>query len=206
MRRALASALTCAVCCLTLAACSSDEVNVPFGDSSNPSGATTSAPATSTSPATPSTTTATTSSDSGHPTAPVMPALARQQSTAGAKAFIRYFVAVFNYAFHTGRSTPLTSISSADCRVCQRLVEVVDKNQRLGGYQVGGDWFPGKLSRVPTEPLTAPVILAEIHIRRGYFKTSAAGSRHAILPADLNHEFRLRWQSSRWVLTDLSDV
>ncbi len=97
MRRAISAAVTSAVCCLALGSCSSR------AHSATPAHASTTSPSTaSVSPDT-----------SRRPTEPVMPALAKEHSTAGAKAFIRYFVTVLNYSHHAHPTATLRTLSAA---------------------------------------------------------------------------------------------
>src|SRR5262245_5159462 len=49
---------------------------------------------------------------------PAMPDLATGRTTAAVKAFIRYWVDVFNYSAATGDTAPLRRISSPHCNAC----------------------------------------------------------------------------------------
>ncbi len=200
MRRALASALTSGLCCVILVACSNDGATGPVESSNRSTG-----PATST-PTTPATATATTSSDPAGVTEPVMPALAREKSTAGAKAFVKYYINVYNYAFLASDSERLARISVSACTICRRLVRIVDNNKRRGGYQIGGEWLPRRLSVVPSQPKYAPIVIGALRITSGYYKASASDRHHTITAENALHEFRLRWTSGGWQLTDLRNI
>ncbi len=200
MRRALRVALTGGLCCLTLVGCSSGDVGSP----AEPPGSFTSL--ITTTPPTTTSTTPTTPGPPGEATRPVMPALAKEKSTAGAKAFVRYYIDALNYGFHSSHSRLLAAASAGTCYVCHKLVRVIDKNHHLGGYQVGGDWIPKRFVTVPSEPLEASIILVEILIDPGFYRASSTDTRHKIKTGHVNHEFRLRWLPTGWVLTDLRDA
>jgi hypothetical protein len=104
VRRAVAAAVTSVLCSLALTACSNG------ADTATPARPSTTSPSTAPTTTHPDT--------SQRPTEPVMPALAKRHSTAGAKAFIRYFVAVLNYSYSIPLSRPLRHVSASECHVC----------------------------------------------------------------------------------------
>ena len=86
------------------------------------------------------------------PTPPVMPDAANAHTKAGAKAFVRYFWQVVNYAQATGDTAPINSLNSSNCSACEAGVAAIDKTYEAGGHIVGGQ---ASLSDLHAELLVA---------------------------------------------------
>src|SRR5689334_1786838 len=79
-------------------------------------------------PATPTTTTTTTPTPTPtQPVAPVMPQAAKAHTKAGAKAFVRYFWQVVNYAQATGDTAAVADLAdSKSCSQCNAGIKGID--------------------------------------------------------------------------------
>jgi len=198
MRRAPVAALAALVCSAALAGCTEDSsagpTTVPSPSTSSGSSST-AEPTTSTSP-TPST-------PPTDPPPPVLPALAKEQSTAGAKAFVRYTIDALNYGYLAGRSDAFKTVSDSVCAVCSALQSNIDRIERSGGHQVGGDWSPISIDKVPSGVPTEPILIAEVTVAAGWTTPSANAPREKIRPANVFYEFHLHWVADEWQLTDL---
>ena len=60
-------------------------------------------------------------------TAPVLPAEAREQTAAGAIAFVRHYFAVLDYAYATGDTAPLANISDPECQACTGVSKMINQ-------------------------------------------------------------------------------
>ncbi|MCW2791816.1 MAG: hypothetical protein JWO76_914 [Nocardioides sp.] len=92
------------------------------------------APTTSTSPSN-------TGSPSPTPTGPVeptMPAAARQHTAAGAKAFVKFYWEMVNYAQVSGVLQPLVRLGDENCGACSGGVDFLRKIFNAGGVVRGG--------------------------------------------------------------------
>jgi hypothetical protein len=58
----------------------------------------------------------------------------------GAKAFVRYYSELLNYAYATGDSRELRRLSSDACLACQRSINAIRHIYEAGGRAEGG-WF-----------------------------------------------------------------
>ena len=111
---------------LTLAACSG---------SADPS-----APPPAPPPSSPTaTSTAPTPSSSPTPTLPAMPEAAKAHTKAGAKAFVKYFWDVVNYAQATGDTAAITPTILPGCHACEAGVASIRRVYDAGGRMRGGD-------------------------------------------------------------------
>lgn len=196
MRRALAAALAAGVCSATLAGCTDDSSAGPTTSTSP--GTTSAIPSTTTEP-----TESTTSAPVTEPRPPVMPALAKEQSKAGAKAFVRYAVDALNYGYLQGNADAFATVSSKNCPVCSALQANVKRIDRRGGMQVGGEWSTTSIDEVPSGTPARPIFIAAVRIADGWTTPSANATRERIRPAETFFEFHLRWTKSGWQLTDL---
>jgi type IV pilus biogenesis protein CpaD/CtpE len=67
-----------------------------------------------------------------------MPADAREQTAAGAEAFFRYYLDLYDYSKRSLQSSDLRSIS-ASCSTCNRLADQIDEDAKAGYVYQGGD-------------------------------------------------------------------
>lgn len=71
---------------------------------------------------------------------PEMPAIAREQSSEGATAFLQYYVEVLNFAATTGNVDELKRLSSSDCSGCQKYIDLYVDTYADGGWFREGEW------------------------------------------------------------------
>ena len=107
--------------------------------------------------------TPTPSSGPATPTPPVMPPAAKAHTKAGAKAFVRYFWQVVDFAGTTLDSRPLVRLTADGCLGCTGAVDFVDDMRR------GGATFHGAHTQV-----------SNIHMA----ELSLGGHQRAELPFD----------------------
>lgn len=101
------------------------------------------------------------------PTAPVMPALAREHTKAGAKAFIAYFWDVVNDAQATLDTATLRSLANPLCVGCNGGVGAIEKIKAGDGVSTGGDVIPTVLNsrRESTSTLRLMSLVLSLHIQ-----------------------------------------
>ncbi|MEV7396646.1 DUF6318 family protein [Aeromicrobium sp. NPDC092404] len=71
---------------------------------------------------------------------PTMPAQAEEDTPEGAAAFVKHYIDVFNYAASTGDVEELSSLSSPNCKGCQRYIKLYRDTYAAGGYFRDSDW------------------------------------------------------------------
>lgn len=71
---------------------------------------------------------------------PVMPELAKQQSSEGLQAFAEHWYALVTYGYETGDVLPLQAVSGPDCRLCTRIYEILDEGYQNDDWIVGGNF------------------------------------------------------------------
>jgi hypothetical protein len=127
-----------------------------------------------------------------------MPALAREQSRAGAKAFVRHYIELINYAWASGRTDELKALAAASCAVCRKSALSIEHVFTAGGSKTDGEWSVSAIAVLPTEPLQQPVVDAAISIAAGSLKESASSAPVSIQPSSSHLTFRLEWKDG-WV-------
>lgn len=193
MRRAAVAVLAAGLC-WTSVACTADP-------GANPPTATPTATApTTTSTSAGPTPTATTSSALQ---APVMPALARENTRAGAKAFVRYYATLINYAWKRGSTRDLRKMGSPGCGGCQAAANGIDEVVSQGGYRRGAEWRPLSVVGIPLQPPTSPILNVAIHVKQGSFRESGTTAPRRIDESTNRFDFHLRWGRAGWVIEKL---
>jgi hypothetical protein len=84
------------------------------------------------------TSTPTTPAASESPTPPALPAAAKGDGARSAKAFVRHYIAVLNYATYTGDVTELRRLGAKDCGSCQNVIRGIRSIYEAGGSVKGG--------------------------------------------------------------------
>lgn len=140
---------------------------------------------------------------------PVMPALAKEKSFEGQKAFIKYWFATYNYAFDTGDASLMDQASAEDCGFCS----AVSKGARQmyvtrGVWRAGGGSSPTVTSKSPTE--TAPgVLYSKISVQAKKAKYYGPKGSHPSYPdaqgGTVNSGFWLEYVKGSWRAVEVGD-
>ncbi len=73
-------------------------------------------------------------------TVPTMPPEAKEDSKAGAIAFVKHYIDVFNYASNTGDVEELQKLSDPKCEGCTKYIDLYKKTYAAGGYFKDSGW------------------------------------------------------------------
>lgn len=90
--------------------------------------------------------TPTSPSSSPTPTPPALPAAAKRNTKAGAKAFVRHYIDLINYAQATGSTAHLAQAESKACGSCKNGRHYLNGVYRPGGEIIGGAWKIRRMS------------------------------------------------------------
>jgi hypothetical protein len=131
-----------------------------------------------------------------------MPALAHQKSTAGAKAFVRYYIDVLNFAFAELRQAQLGALSPASCSLCRSFVDILRRLMRDDGAQIGGTWAPVSVHPLGQDKDSA-FFLAEIDVAEGTSYASPNAPRHHIEAKQMHVTFELHPTPTGWRIQDV---
>lgn len=140
-------------------------------------------------------------SASATPTAPVMPDAARQNTKAGAVAFVKFYIAAFNHAQTTGDVSTLKTLGAKQCVSCNAVLRAIRRTYSAGGHSVGGDWIvEGQESRLSVGKMRAVYIAGHFEPSTNY--TGAHGQPSHLKGAKIIASFFVRfsdgWKVMRW--------
>jgi Family of unknown function (DUF6318) len=79
---------------------------------------------------------------------PELPEVAKSETKEGLEAFARYWFQLLSYGYETGDLARLTSITSRECRACERAKEVIS------GWHADGRWLVGGKTVTPSVSTT----------------------------------------------------
>jgi hypothetical protein len=133
----------------------------------------------------------------------VLPEVAKTETKEGLEAFARYWYAVLSYAYETGDSRNLESLSGADCVFCAGLKDGVKAAWEDGRWISGGKIETPAVTAT-MEPGTQPhaviqVLQEVIEIR------NPDGSLYQVPTAATNTGSRAgaSYGTAGWIITDL---
>lgn len=157
-------------------------------------------PPSSSAPSSPS---ASASSSPEQTSAPTLPPEAKGTSAKAAKAFVRYYVQLINFATVTGSTQGLQSASGAGCKSCSDVVDRINSVYGAGGRIQSDGWRINSIKIVPGQPRSRPVIDVGIILSpQDVVKHNGAKAVHfkgGRLPAT----FRLRRVQNSWMVSSV---
>ena len=137
--------------------------------------------------------------------APPLPPAATAHTKAGAIAFVRHYVAMFNYAQSTGDTRSLRRLGLRDCISCTDVADAIDKVYRAGGSARGGE-----LAISRAEAVRSANKLIEVDIA-GNFSASTVVASSGATPEHRKGDktvasFYVRFHNSAWKVARWSRV
>jgi hypothetical protein len=99
-----------------------------------------------------STSTSPTPSPSPTTAAPTLPVEAQGTSKAAAKAFVRHYIDVLNYAGPTGDHDAIRQLSDSECAACTAIADFIEQVKTRGGQIDGEGWTVREVKVVSLNP------------------------------------------------------
>jgi hypothetical protein len=130
--------------------------------------------------------------------APTLPAEAQGTSKAAAKAFVRHWIDVLNYAMSTGDTAGLVELADRSCSTCEAIADRIEDVYAGGGHLEGTGWRIRTLSYLEGENSKSPLVSAGIEIapQAAYASAEATPSQS---PRSRGHlDFSLDWRPTGW--------
>lgn len=149
-------------------------------------------------------------SDSATPTEPSPPSPSpsvepwEKQTKAGAVAFAKHWVDVFNESINLGESRGLRAISDPACGTCAAIVERIDAIEAHGGFYRSDGWTV--LRALPANGSRDGAAIMSLRIRQApeTFKESSTASVEKSPAGKTTFSAEFEWVEKSWVMTDLS--
>lgn len=134
------------------------------------------------------------------PTAPDVPAVAREMTAQGASSFAAYFVRSIGIAYNQARPELLTSLSAAGCGGCDRLIATVTRLRDQGSKRIGGNYT---VTSSVTPALVGGDALVDVqYVRTAGRVVNAAGVtvESAGPVGRTDAQVRVVWRGNAWVV------
>jgi hypothetical protein len=132
-----------------------------------------------------------------------LPDAAKGTSEASAKAFVRHYVELINYAMRTGRTKPLRPMRAAGCRTCTAIESRILAVYRNGGRLEGAGWSVLGLSIVRGTPQAHTLVSAGISIaEQSLYESPSASPSHSTKSRG-HLDFHLTSQGDEWIVSRL---
>jgi hypothetical protein len=135
-----------------------------------------------------------------------MPSAAQGTSAKAAKAFVRYWVSLLNYAGATGDSGGLKAASASKCSECHAVIDTIEKVHAAGGYFKGDGWSVRTLKYQPFQPRRKPVLIVGVHIAAQQVAQTASAKPRKFKGGNRSMIFRLAHHDGTWVLLALEQA
>jgi hypothetical protein len=137
------------------------------------------------------------------PTPPAMPAEAEGTSRASAKAFVRHYISLINFAMATGDVTALENLSSDRCSTCAAVRErIIAVHADDEGRVEGGGWTIASQDALPTG--AANEVLISTAIRMAEQTVYSSSQPPQTSRQSRGHlDFRLQKKNATWEVARL---
>lgn len=135
-----------------------------------------------------------------------MPDAAKGTSDAAAKAFVKHYIAVLNYAGRTGDTAKLRELSSPSCAPCQDIIDSIRDLYAAGGRIEGDDTELHSLSLVPGQSGNMRTVDGlTTQPRQLIFKTKGAKPEHVGGGKDLLSSYTLEHRDG-WRMAQITSA
>lgn len=144
-------------------------------------------------------------SPSASPTeaAPTLPPEAMGTSEAAAKAFVRHWVEVLNYAGPAGDTEALRRLSAPDCAACTAIAKFIEEVKGAGGDIQGEGWTVRSAEVVSKRSGRTAVLDVQTVVHEQHVRTSRTADMKTFRGGKRLKTFWLRAQGSSWIVTRL---
>jgi hypothetical protein len=150
-----------------------------------------------------STSTSPTPSPSPATAAPTLPAEAQGTSKAAAKAFVRHWIDVLNYAGSAGDPNAIRQISDDACTACTAIADYIEQ-VNLGGGQIDGEgWAVLEVKVVSLDPGKIATIDVVTSVNVQEVRASAQSEVQRFEGGRRLKTFSLTASDGTWVVTRL---
>jgi hypothetical protein len=152
-----------------------------------------------------STSTSPTPSPSPTPTAaaPTLPADAQGISEAAAKAFVRHWIDVLNYAGQSGDHHAIREVSGSSCTACAAIADFIEQINANGGQIDGDGWAVRDVKVVDLAPGKSATIDVLTWVNVQHVRSSAESEVQRFPGGRRLKTFWLASRDSNWVVTRL---
>ena len=132
-----------------------------------------------------------------------MPAEAKGTSQKSAKAFVRYYIDVLNFATATGDTGTALRLSSPNCDSCSGMLDKIQDVYSQGGYFRGEGWTVTDIKYQPLQSDVKPILTIGIQLADQDMLEHADGKVKHFEGGPNRLTLHLASKRSRWLVTQL---
>ena len=136
--------------------------------------------------------------------APKMPALARENSEAGAEAFVRHFIEVLNDSQWDGETQAVLDLSAPTCTNCHNMAEAIQDIKNAGGSFEGGLLVAHALTTTFGKDKTIVSIESEFTEGSVTLERSAKPKHLPASRKELHFDLTYSAQENSWVVDEIA--
>ncbi|MFE4230583.1 DUF6318 family protein [Arthrobacter sp. NPDC056886] len=136
---------------------------------------------------------------------PELPEAAKAETKAGLEAFARYWFEQLNFAYETGTSSGLDSVTSAGCEFCSRITGSLRTNYEGGRWLAGGHIVTPSISTTYEAQSDGEYQVA-VQVQQAkitYFDTDGTEFRPPTPPSDTGNVMLAAFKNGAWQITAL---
>ncbi|WP_299052383.1 DUF6318 family protein [uncultured Nocardioides sp.] len=135
---------------------------------------------------------------------PEMPNAAREESTAGAEAFIEHWTAAFNFATVTGDTASFDDLAADSCRACVNISSSLRDLYDRGGRIESAGWTVKQIGFASEDTADMPAVRFD-RAKERVFRTEDAKPQ-VYRPEDMTYTFQLEYASTGWRVSELTEA
>ncbi|MDR7084518.1 hypothetical protein J2X01_003829 [Arthrobacter ginsengisoli] len=139
---------------------------------------------------------------------PVLPEAAKAETKEGLEAFARYWFSQLNFAYETGDSSGLESVTAPSCEFCSNISSSLTANYASDRWLAGGHIETPSISITFEAEASGQhqVIVQVQQARISYFEPGGAEFREATEPSDTGNIMLVTYKGGSWQLVGLHPI
>jgi hypothetical protein len=139
---------------------------------------------------------------------PVLPEAAKAETKEGLEAFAGYWFAQLNFAYETGNSSGLESVTASSCEFCSKITNSLAANYANDRWLAGGRIETPSISTTfePDEGGKYQVVVQVQQAAITYFEPGGSEFRQQTQPSDTGNVMLMTYTTGNWQLNDLRPI
>ena len=134
---------------------------------------------------------------------PSMPPAAKGRTAASTVAFARHYVALINYAMHSGNTQAMRDSARPSCSTCFAVARSIDDVYNKSGRVKGGGWRVRRATHLDGPTTDAADVAVDIRVARQTVYASAGADPTRSRPNDGQLRLHLSATADGWILDEL---
>lgn len=139
---------------------------------------------------------------------PVLPEVAKAETKEGLEAFARYWFQLLNFAYETGNSSGLESVTAPSCEFCAKITDSLAANYANDRWLAGGRIETPSISTTfESDPNGQYQVV--VQVQQGtitYFAPGGTEFREPTQPSDTGNVMLVTYENGEWQLAGLHPI